>query len=93
MIKDLHSRAIVGWAMRDSLRRELVMDAFKQAVLRRRPLPGLIFHSDRGIQYACGDFRDLLKEHQAVQSMSGKGNCYDNAVSESFFGTLKPVLA
>ena len=55
-------------------------------------MSGLIFHSDRGVQYACNDFRDLLKEHKAVQSMSGKGNCYDNAVSESFFGTLKTEL-
>lgn len=92
MVKDLHSKAIVGWAMSDRLDRSLVIDAFKQAVKRRRPLPGLIFHSDRGVQYACSDFRNLLNEHQAVQSMSGKGNCYDNAVAESFFGTLKTEM-
>jgi len=92
IIHDLHSRAVVGWSMQERLQRDLVMDAFKQAVMRRRPLPGLIFHSDRGVQYACSDFRELLAYHQAIQSMSGKGNCYDNAVSESFFGTLKTEL-
>jgi transposase InsO family protein len=92
IVRDLHSRSVVGWAMQERLQRNLVMDAFRQAVMRRRPLPGLIFHSDRGVQYACSDFRELLADHQAVQSMSGKGNCYDNAVSESFFGTLKTEL-
>jgi putative transposase len=92
IIRDLHSRAVVGWSMQERLQRDLVLDAFKQAVMRRRPLPGLIFHSDRGVQYACSDFRELLADHQAVQSMSGRGNCYDNAVSESFFGTLKTEL-
>jgi transposase InsO family protein len=92
MVKDLCTKAIIGWAMQDALQRELVMDAFKQAVLRRNPLPGLIFHSDRGVQYACADFCNLLKEHQAVQSMSGRDSCYDNAISESFFGTLKTEL-
>jgi putative transposase len=92
IIRDLHSRSVVGWSMQERLQRDLVMDAFRQAVMRRRPLPGLIFHSDRGVQYACSDFRELLADHQAIQSMSGKGNCYDNAVSESFFGTLKTEL-
>jgi putative transposase len=92
MVKDLHSKRVVGWSMQENLKRDLVINSFKQAVMQRRPQPGLIFHSDRGVQYACKDFRDLLKEHQAVQSMSGKGNCYDNAVSESFFGTLKTEL-
>ncbi len=92
MIKDLQSKLVVGWSMQERLQRDLVLDAFRQAVMRRRPLPGLIFHSDRGVQYACSDFRELLCDHQAVQSMSGKGNCYDNAVCESFFGTLKTEL-
>lgn len=92
IVKDLHSRSVVGWSMQERLHRRLVIDAFKQAVMRRRPLPGLIFHSDRGVQYACSDFRELLSDHQAIQSMSGRGNCYDNAVSESFFGTLKTEL-
>jgi len=92
MVKDLHSKSVVGMAMGDRLDRSLVMNAFKQAVKRRRPSPGLIFHSDRGVQYACSDFRKLLETHGAVQSMSGKGNCYDNAVSESFFGTMKTEM-
>jgi len=92
MVLDLHSRSVVGWAMGNHLQRDLVMDAFKQAIQRRRPEAGLIFHSDRGVQYACSDFRELIKENNAVQSMSGKGNCYDNAVSESFFKTLKTEL-
>lgn len=92
MVLDLHSRSVVGWAMGDRLQRDLVMDAFKQAVQRRRPEPGLILHSDRGVQYACSDFRELLAGQSVTQSMSGKGNCYDNAVSESFFKTLKTEL-
>lgn len=92
VIRDIYSRAVVGWSMRDKLTAELVIDAFNQAVKRRHPQQGLIFHSDRGVQYACSDFRNLLKKYQAVQSMSGKGNCYDNAVSESFFAALKKEL-
>ena len=89
---DLHSRSVVGWSMSDRLQRDLVMDAFKQAAQRRKPQPGLIFHSDRGAQYACSDFREMLQQGNFIQSMSGKGNCYDNAVSESFFKTLKTEL-
>ena len=91
-VKDLFTKSVVGLAMRSSLDRQLVIDAFKQAAMRRKPQPGLIFHSDRGVQFACSDFRDLLKKHGAVQSMSGKGNCYDNAPSESFFGTIKTEM-
>jgi len=83
--RDIYSRAVVGWSIRDRLTADLVIDAFNQTVKRRYPQAGLIFHSDRGVQYACSDFRNLLKKYQAVQSMSGKGNCYDNAVSGSFF--------
>jgi transposase InsO family protein len=86
---DLFSRMIVGWSMKERMTADLVMDAFLHAVWRRRPSPGLIVHSDRGSQYACHAFRDLLAKHHAVSSMSKKGDCYDNAVSESFFGTLK----
>ena len=70
----------------------LVLKAFRQALWRRSPGSGVIFHSDQGVQYACQAFRDLLKEHKFVQSMSDKGNCYDNAVAESFFHTLKTEL-
>ena len=93
IILDLYNRKIVGWSMSDRLTaKRTTIPAFIQAVKRYRPLPGLIFHSDRGIQYACDDFRGLLKRYKAIQSMSGKGNCYDNAVAESFFHTLKTEL-
>lgn len=93
IILDLFNRKIVGWSMSDRLTaKKTTIPAFIQAVKRYQPLPGLIFHSDRGVQYACDDFRGLLKTFKAIQSMSGKGNCYDNAVAESFFHTLKTEL-
>ena len=93
IILDLYNRKIVGWSMSDRLTaKRTTIPAFIQAVKRYRPLPGLIFHSDRGIQYACDDFRGLLKRYKVIQSMSGKGNCYDNAVAESFIHTLKTEL-
>ena len=92
VILDLFSRQIVGWAMSNRLGQELVLDAFKQAIGSRRPQSGVIFHSDQGVQYACQAFRDLLHHYKFIQSMSGKGNCYDNAVAESFFHTLKREL-
>ena len=92
VVLDLFSRQVVGWAMGDRIDTDLVLRAFNQAVMRRRPAPGLIFHSDRGSQYASDDFRKALKLCGAVQSMSNKGNCYDNAVTETFFHTLKTEL-
>jgi len=92
VILDLFSRRIVGWAMSNRLGQELVLNAFQQALWRRRPGKGIIFHSDQGVQYACTAFRNLLKEYKFIQSMSGRGNCYDNAVAESFFHTLKTEL-
>lgn len=89
---DLKSRRIKGWRLQDHLKTELVEDAFRQAVLRERPEPGLIVHSDRGCQYASHQFRQVLTQHQAISSMSGKGNCYDNAAMESFWATLKTDL-
>jgi putative transposase len=89
VIIDLYSRQVVGWAMGDRLKSELVIKAIKQAIGRRNPGFGCIFHSDRGVQYACEDFRAVLTAHGFIQSMSRKGNCYDNAVAESFFHTLK----
>jgi len=89
VVIDLFSRKVVGWAMSDRLKRGLVISAFNMAVRIRRPLPDLIFHSDKGSQYASDDFKKALKNVKAIQSMSGKGNCYDNAVAESFFHTLK----
>ena len=88
-ILDTYSRQIVGWSMNMSLSQELVINALKQAMGRRNPSPGLLFHSDRGLQYASEAVRELLKEREFIQSMCGKGNCYDNAIMESFFGSLK----
>jgi len=89
VILDLYSRQVVGWAMSDRLTSGFVVKALYQAIGRRHPASGCIFHSDRGIQYASTDFRDVLKAYGFIQSMSRKGNCYDNAVAESFFHTLK----
>lgn len=88
-VLDLFSRQVVGWAMSRRMTQELVMDAFMMAVWRRRPGSGLILHSDRGSQYCSHAFQHLLKESGAISSMSRKGDCWDNAVAESFFGTLK----
>lgn len=92
VVVDLYSRKIVGWSMRSDLGEKLVLDAFGMAVARRAPGPGLVFHSDRGVQYAAASFRDLLKKHGVVQSMSRKGNCLDNACAESIFATIKTEL-
>jgi putative transposase len=92
VILDLFTRKVVGWAMRDHLRAELAIAALTMAIQRRRPGAGLVHHSDRGSQYAAGDYRDILQEAAITQSMSRKGNCWDNAPMESFFGTLKTEL-
>jgi len=92
VVMDLFSRRIVGWSMRDHLKSELVSEALQMAIRSRRPANGLLHHSDRGVQYACGDYQRLLAEHRIECSMSRSGNCYDNAVTESFFGTLKTEL-
>lgn len=88
-VLDLGSRRCVGWAMRETMEVELVLSALRMACDARRPGPGLIFHSDRGSQYASGEFRAELAAHGMLASMSGKGDCYDNAVAESFFATLE----
>ena len=92
VVMDLYSRKIVGWSMKDRLYREIVLDAFNQALGRRNPPPGLIFHSDHGVQYASKEFREALKARGVLCSMSRTGNCYDNACLESFFHTLKTEL-
>lgn len=92
VVLDLFSRRVVGWSMTDHLRSEAVAVALSMALKARRPGAGLVHHSDRGVQYACGNYRELLNEHGIVASMSRSGNCYDNAVAESFFGTLKTEL-
>lgn len=89
---DLYSRKIVGWSMDDNMKTSLISNALKMAIKRRNPPSGLIFHSDRGSQYASYEYRDLLKKHEIKQSMSRKGNCWDNAVAESFFNSLKTEL-
>jgi transposase InsO family protein len=86
---DLYSRRIVGWSLRERMGSELVTEALQMAIGRRQPEPGLIVHSDRGLQYASRRFRTLLSKHSMLGSMSRKGDCWDNAVAESFFGTLK----
>ena len=92
-IMDLFHRKIVGWSMSRTMAvEETTLAALRQYLKNYKPAEGLIFHSDRGIQYASKAFRELLKEQEIVQSMSGKGNCYDNAVAESFFKTLKTEL-
>jgi putative transposase len=91
-VMDLGTRRIVGWAMQSSLERSLTLKALDMAITQRRPAPGLIHHSDRGVQYACGDYQTALKEHRMVPSMSRKGDCWDNAPKESFFSTLKSEL-
>ncbi|HMO52828.1 MAG TPA: IS3 family transposase [Kiritimatiellia bacterium] len=88
-VMDLFSRRIVGWSCSTSLRSELVNLAFVRALRHRQPSPGLISHSDRGVQYAAASHRRLLEAYGVVQSMSRKGNCYDNAAAEAFFSLLK----
>jgi putative transposase len=89
VVLDLASRRVVGWAMKDTLETSLAMDALILALWRRRPERNLLHHSDRGVQYASGDYQALLAEHGIICSMSRKGNCWDNAVAESFFATLE----
>jgi putative transposase len=91
-IVDLYSRKVVGWSLADRMAASLVCEALDAAVQLRRPPPGLIFHSDRGSQYASHVFRRRLARYRMRQSMSRKGNCWDNAVAESFFATLKKEL-
>lgn len=88
-IVDLFSRRVVGWSMSNRINGQLVLGALSMAQGRRKPSPGLLHHSDRGSQYACRDYRAILEQHGMICSMSRKGDCWDNAVSESFFKTLK----
>jgi transposase InsO family protein len=92
VVIDLCSRKIVGWKTSDSLAADLTCDALESALVQRDPCGGLLHHSDRGVQYACDDYQQLLTQGGLSASMSRKGNCYDNAVMESFFGTLKTEL-
>ena len=92
VVIDLYSRRVVGWSINKRMTKQLVKDALLMAIWRRKPSPGLIFHSDRGSQYCSREFRKLIKEYGIKSSMSRKGDCWDNAVAESFFGTLKLEL-
>ncbi len=89
---DLYSRKVVGWSMDDTMKTTLVNDALLMAIKRRNPSKGLIWHTDRGSQYASYEHKNLLKRYGIIQSMSRKGDCWDNAVSESFFHSLKTEL-
>ncbi len=89
---DLYSRQVIGWSMANHMRTKLINDALTMAIWKRKPKRGLIWHSDRGSQYASDSHRAILKDHGIIQSMSRKGDCWDNAVAESFFHTLKTEL-
>ena len=89
VVLDLFSRKVVGWAMRETLHTGLVISALEMAETRRRPTANLLHHSDQGVQYASLKYRQALERLKAVQSMSRKGECWDNAPTESFFATLK----
>jgi len=92
VVLDLYSRRVVGWSLQDSLDRSVVITALESALMQRTPRVGLICHSDRGSQYASDDYQALLSKAGAICSMSRKGNCYDNAPTESFFASLKREL-
>ena len=89
VVMDLHARKIVGWSMKPTLHRGLVIDALLMAVWRRRPKQTVLVHSDQGSQYGSDDWQRFCKEHHLEPSMSRRGNCWDNAVAESFFSSLK----
>jgi putative transposase len=89
VVLDLATRGVVGWAMGATLEARLAIDALRMALQRRQPGPGLMHHSDRGVQYACGAYQEILAAEKITCSMSRPGNCWDNAVAESFFATLE----
>jgi len=93
IVLDLFSRQVVGWAISKRINRKLVINATRMAILKRRPKPGLIFHADRGSQYCSAEFQKLLNDYHMIASMSRKGDCWDNAVAESFFASLKTERA
>ena len=89
VVLDLYSRRVVGWAMSERINTSLVLDALRMAISTRKPKAGLVVHTDRGSQYACRDYVQFILQHGIVPSMSRKGDCWDNAVAESFFANLK----
>jgi putative transposase len=92
VILDICSRNLIGWKTSTNLGKELVVGALHKALRVRKPKSGLIFHSDQGVQYASREVRKILKANKITQSMSNRGNCYDNAITETFFHTLKTEL-
>ena len=92
IVLDLYSRKIVGWSISDRMKRGLAMEALRRAIVLRRPPAGLIHHSDRGSQYCSADYRRVIRDHGFIASMSGRGNCYDNAMVETVFKTIKSEL-
>lgn len=92
VVLDLYSRSVVGWTVHETLHTKLALDALEMAVRRRRPQAGLLHHSDRGCQYTSAEYRERLRRLGVTVSMSRRGNCWDNAVAESFFSTLKKEL-
>jgi transposase InsO family protein len=92
MVLDLYDKKVVGWSMDKTMTKELVINAFNSAIKRRTPKPALIMHTDRGSQYCSKDYQEALEKYWVLSSMSRKGNCWDNACAESFFGTLKTEL-
>jgi transposase InsO family protein len=92
IVLDLYSRRIVGWATSNRLKKNLALDALRRALVLLSPPPGLIQHADRGSQYCSHDYQRLLKAQSIIRSMSGKGNCYDNAIVETVFKTIKQLL-
>lgn len=92
VVLDVFSRRIVGWSMSERMKDDLVCEALKNALYRRRPASGFVFHSDRGSQYCSRRYRVLVAGAGGIQSMSATGSCYDNAITETFFGTLKREL-
>jgi transposase InsO family protein len=89
VVLDAFSRRVIGWSLGRTLEAQLAIAALRMALMTRQPPAGLVHHSDRGVQYACRDYTDMLKQHQTEISMSRKGNPYDNAACESFMKTLK----
>ena len=87
---DRYSRKVVGWDLLESMPEDLVSEALRRTLAVRRPAPGLVVHSDQGSQYSASNFKALVARHEALQSMSRRGNCYDNAHAESFWSRLKP---
>ena len=92
VLVDLYSRRVIGWSMSNRINQYLTIDALNMAIRQRNPEPGLIHHSDQGMQYRGTKYQTILKTHNMIVSMSRKGNCYDNAVAESFFSNLKNEL-